>query len=132
MIVNLVNPRNLLLLALVACSGKAAPPSPEDYKKLDPKARCEAMTPRATKCISHLMVEELKSTGMTGSEAKDMMRQVDEKPSKPGDDDKAFEVMCLGEKDPNAVPDAVYACWKIESCSLFAKCVTEHTTKLRQ
>jgi hypothetical protein len=124
---NLTTARNLFALVLVmSCGGnKPEPPDPEAYKKLDPTGRCEATMPRAVRCINHLMYEEAVAAGLPPADAKEIVEKAADKPSRPGDDEAVYKVQCLGDKDPNALPDAVLACWKIDGCKLFAKCVTE-------
>ncbi len=114
-----------MIAILAACGGKPSPPSLEDYKKLDAEGRCKATTPRAVQCIDNLMLDEMKDVGIGSDDAKDMMQTVESKPSKPGDDEKVYEIMCAGEKDANRVPDAVYACWSVDNCKAFSKCVRD-------
>ncbi len=115
----------LVIAILAACGGKPSAPSLEDYKKLDAEGRCKATMPRAVQCIDNLMLDQMKAAGIGSEDAKEMMQKLASKASTREDDEKVYQIECAGEKDPNKVPDAVYACWAIDSCKAFASCVRD-------
>lgn len=123
----LITARNLLAFALaMSCSGnKVEPPDPAAYQKLDPEGRCKATMPRGIQCINHLMYEDAIAAGLPAEDAKAMLQKAADKPTRSDENEAVYKVQCLGDKDPNSLPDAVLACWKIDSCKQFAKCVSE-------
>src|SRR5262245_36128596 len=130
--------RSIAFAALAACGGERAPappsnaashasgpPDPQRYARMTPDERCEATAPRTRDCTSELIEYQLHT--LAGGPYRDVEAAVRATPEVDADAAlRVHETMCLGNRERNAFPDAVVACWSAPSCSALADCVSKH------
>jgi hypothetical protein len=121
--------RNVFVVAIVmlGCS-KPSPPDPKKYAAMSDDEKCKATEPRAAQCADELVVMSLRDlAGSSGIDA-EMMRRLETDLEKSGraDDDEAKIIhrsLCASSLT-SAYMDAVVACWAVEHCTDFTKCIS--------
>jgi hypothetical protein len=125
-----------MFLALAACGSKAAPtglgkssaPDPTKFRAMTPEEQCKATAPRATRCATELLIEDMRETfsrePADTAFVDDVAKRIGNEPRPTAAEAaRMHEAKCLSDLS-HGYPAAVARCWNMDDCREFATCVT--------
>ena len=120
------------LAMLLACSKTPAPPDPKQFAAMSEDQQCEATAPRGESCADEILGAQLHSMARADPAMKELEKTVqqdlDHTPTSSRDARSAMHrTMCDGEPHYR---EAILACWSIDECKPFARCVMTKADEL--